>query len=161
MVDQFEEIFTACRDEAEQQRFITAICALAGPAVVVAALRADFYDHALRYPELARALQEHQVVVGPTTRDEVRSTIGRGRPAWPGSPWRTAWPGCATGPARAASPAQVLDRLVAERLIPVDADGQDRPRGPAHRLAAAGAPGPTPAARGCGHGGGGAGSPRR
>ena len=75
VVDQFEEIFTACRDEAEQQRFITAVCALAGPAVVVAALRADFYDHALRYPELARALQEHQVVVGPMTRDEVRSTI--------------------------------------------------------------------------------------
>ena len=75
VVDQFEEIFTACRDEAEQQRFITAICALTGPAVVVAALRADFYDRALRYPELARALQEHQVVVGPMTRHEVRSAI--------------------------------------------------------------------------------------
>ncbi|HZC63046.1 MAG TPA: helix-turn-helix transcriptional regulator, partial [Streptosporangiaceae bacterium] len=50
VVDQFEEIFTACQDEAERQRFITAICALAGPAVVVLALRADFYDRALRYP---------------------------------------------------------------------------------------------------------------
>ena len=75
VVDQFEEIFTACRDEAEQQRFITAICALSGPAVVVAALRADFYDRALRYPELARALQEQQVVVVPMTRHEVRSAI--------------------------------------------------------------------------------------
>jgi WD40 repeat protein/transcriptional regulator with XRE-family HTH domain len=75
VVDQFEEIFTACRDEAEQQRFITAICALTGPAVVVAALRADFYDRALRYPELARALQERQVVVVPMTRHEVRSAI--------------------------------------------------------------------------------------
>ena len=75
VVDQFEEIFTACRDEGEQQRFITAMCALAGPAVVVAALRADFYDRALRYPELARALQERQVVVVPMTRDEVRSAI--------------------------------------------------------------------------------------
>ena len=75
VVDQFEEIFTACRDEAEQQRFITAICALTGPAVVVAALRADFYDRALRYPELARALQERQVVVVPMTRQEVRSAI--------------------------------------------------------------------------------------
>ncbi len=75
VVDQLEEIFTACRDEAEQQRFITAICALSGPAVVVAALRADFYDRALRYPELARALQERQVVVVPMTRQEVRSAI--------------------------------------------------------------------------------------
>jgi hypothetical protein len=46
VVDQFEEIFTACRDEAEQVRFISAICALTGPAVVVIALRADFYDRA-------------------------------------------------------------------------------------------------------------------
>ena len=75
VVDQFEEIFTACREEAERHRFITAICALAGPAVVVLALRADFYDRALRYPELADALQERQVVVVPMTREEVRSAI--------------------------------------------------------------------------------------
>ena len=75
VVDQFEEIFTACRDEEERHRFITAICALAGPAVVVLALRADFYDQALRYPELAAALQERQVVVGPMTREEVRAAI--------------------------------------------------------------------------------------
>jgi WD40 repeat protein/transcriptional regulator with XRE-family HTH domain len=75
VVDQFEEIFTACRDEAERHRFVTAICALAGPAVVVLALRADFYDRALRYPELADALQERQVVVVPMTREEVRSAI--------------------------------------------------------------------------------------
>ena len=74
-MDQFEEIFTASRDEVEQQRFITAICALAGPAVVVLALRADFYDRALHYPELASALQERQVVVVPMTRQEVRSAI--------------------------------------------------------------------------------------
>jgi WD40 repeat protein/transcriptional regulator with XRE-family HTH domain len=75
VVDQFEQVFTACRDEAEQHRFIAALCALSGPAVVVLALRADFYDRALRYPELARALQEHQVVVVPMTRDEVRRAI--------------------------------------------------------------------------------------
>jgi len=75
VVDQFEEIFTACRDEVEQHRFITAICALAGPAVVVLALRADFYDRALRHPELARALQERQVVVVPMTQRQVRRAI--------------------------------------------------------------------------------------
>ena len=75
VVDQFEEVFTECPGEADRQRFITAVCALAGPAVVAIALRADFYDHALRYPELARALQEQQVVVGPMTREEVRRAI--------------------------------------------------------------------------------------
>ena len=75
VVDQLEEIFTACRDEVEQHRFITAVCALAGPAVVVLALRADFYDRALRYPELAGALQERQVVLVPMSRQEVRSAI--------------------------------------------------------------------------------------
>ena len=75
VVDQFEEIFTACRDGVEQHCFIAAICALAGPATVLLALRADFYDRALRYPELARALQEHQVVVVPMARREVRRAI--------------------------------------------------------------------------------------
>ena len=75
IVDQFEEVFTAGLDEAALRTFISAVCALAGPAVVVLALRADFYAHALRYPELARALQERQVVVGPMTRDEVRRAI--------------------------------------------------------------------------------------
>ena len=75
IVDQFEEVFTAGLDEAAQRTFISAVCALAGPAVVVLALRADFYAHGLRYPELARALQERQVVVGPMTRDEVRRAI--------------------------------------------------------------------------------------
>jgi WD40 repeat protein len=75
VVDQFEEVFTECPGEADRQRFITAVCALAGPAVVAIALRADFYDHALRYPELTRALQERQLVVGPMTAEEVRRAI--------------------------------------------------------------------------------------
>ena len=38
-------------------------------------LRADFYPHALRYPELASALQHRQVLVGPMTETELRSAI--------------------------------------------------------------------------------------
>ena len=75
MADQFEEVFTACPDEAERQAFVTAIAALAGPALVVLALRADFYAAALQYPELALVLQDRQIVVGPMTRDEVRRAI--------------------------------------------------------------------------------------
>ena len=84
VVDQFEAIFTegagGCQGsgdgaEAERRAFIDGVCALAGPAVVVLALRADFYDRALRYPGLARALQERQVVLGPMSREEVRAAI--------------------------------------------------------------------------------------
>jgi WD40 repeat protein len=75
VVDQFEAIFTDCQDESERQAFITAVCALSGPAIVVVALRADFYDRALRYPALARALQERQIVLGPMSAAQVRRAI--------------------------------------------------------------------------------------
>jgi WD40 repeat protein/transcriptional regulator with XRE-family HTH domain/ABC-type Fe3+/spermidine/putrescine transport system ATPase subunit len=90
IVDQFEEIFTACQDEAERRSFIAALQAAAqcraggatgqsggpGPAaLVVLGLRADFYAHALRYPEMVPAIQDHQVVVGPMTEAELRSVI--------------------------------------------------------------------------------------
>jgi WD40 repeat protein/transcriptional regulator with XRE-family HTH domain len=75
VVDQFEEVFTAGLDSGEQRAFIAALCALAGPAMVLLALRADFYDHALHHPGLARALQQRQVVVGPMSWDEVRRAI--------------------------------------------------------------------------------------
>jgi len=75
VVDQFEETFAACDDEQERQAFITALCALCAPAVVVLGMRADFYATALRYPPLARALQERQVVVGPMTARQLTLAI--------------------------------------------------------------------------------------
>jgi WD40 repeat protein/transcriptional regulator with XRE-family HTH domain len=75
VVDQFEAVFTDCTDEDQRQAFIAAVCALSGPAIVVLALRADFYDRALRYPQLARALQERQIVLGPMSAAQVRSAI--------------------------------------------------------------------------------------
>jgi len=43
--------------------------------VVAIALRADFYEHALRYPQLSAALQDRQVVLGPMSPSQVRSAI--------------------------------------------------------------------------------------
>ncbi len=74
-MDQFEEIFADCEDEAERQAFISALCALRLPALVVLGLRADFYGRALTYPRLAAALQERQVVVGPMSEAELRDAI--------------------------------------------------------------------------------------
>jgi len=75
IVDQFEAVFTRCQDEDQRREFITAVCELALKATVVLALRADFYDQALRYPGLATALQSRQVVLGPMTAEQVRQVI--------------------------------------------------------------------------------------
>ena len=74
-MDQFEAVFTRCQDEDQRREFITAVCELAMKATVILALRADFYDQALRYPGLATALQSRQVVLGPMTTEQVRQAI--------------------------------------------------------------------------------------
>ena len=75
IVDQFETVFTQCRDEAERGEFVRELCELARTHLVILALRADFYDHALRYPGLAAALQARHVVLGPMTAEQVRRAI--------------------------------------------------------------------------------------
>jgi WD40 repeat protein len=74
-VDQMEAVFTQCPDEAQRREFIAAVCDLARTTPVVMALRADFYDHAIRYPELAAALEERQVVLGAMTAEQIRRAI--------------------------------------------------------------------------------------
>src|ERR1700689_3645800 len=70
IVDQFEAVFTRCQDEEQRQAFIGAVGELAETATVILALRADFYDQALRYPVLGAALQARQVVPGPGPADQ-------------------------------------------------------------------------------------------
>ncbi|MEU6505827.1 hypothetical protein [Streptomyces sp. NPDC046942] len=84
IVDQFEEAFTLCPDEADRRTFIQllhAVCTpLAGadgpaPVVVVLGIRADFYEQCLGYPELADALQHRHMVLGPLTSAELREAV--------------------------------------------------------------------------------------
>jgi WD40 repeat protein/transcriptional regulator with XRE-family HTH domain len=78
VVDQFEEVFTTCVDEDEQRAFIAALTALAtdrGRTLVVLGLRADFYAHALRHPQLLAALDHGQLTVGPMNAAELRAAI--------------------------------------------------------------------------------------
>lgn len=80
IVDQFEQVFTAIPDKDEKERhlFIAALCAAAtGPdaALVIIGLRADFYAHALRHPQLVAALRERQITVGAMNDDELREVI--------------------------------------------------------------------------------------
>jgi WD40 repeat protein len=77
IVDQFEAVFTLCADEHERTGLVGALCELARTALVVLALRADFYGQAIRYPGLRQALQERHVVLGPMTAGQVRDAVVR------------------------------------------------------------------------------------
>ncbi|WP_172803273.1 WD40 repeat domain-containing protein [Alloactinosynnema sp. L-07] len=72
VVDQFEELFTHCADEAERALFVSA---LRSPAVVVLALRADFYGHCTAYPEFVSALRRGHLPLGAMSAAELRAVI--------------------------------------------------------------------------------------
>ncbi|WP_330273631.1 helix-turn-helix domain-containing protein [Lentzea sp. NBC_00516] len=72
VVDQFEELFTLCRNEELRQWLITA---LTGCRKVVIGIRADYYGHCAQYPELVEALDGSQLLLGPMTPDELRLAI--------------------------------------------------------------------------------------
>jgi len=77
--DQFEEVIAACRDEGERAAFVDALVATTRDArrraLVLVAVRADFYGRCDAYPELARLLGANHVLVGPMRRDELRRAI--------------------------------------------------------------------------------------
>jgi WD40 repeat protein/energy-coupling factor transporter ATP-binding protein EcfA2 len=80
LVDQFEELFTLCRDERERRDFVdnllTAVAdETAGPTMVVITLRADFYTHCAQYRVLRALLESHQVYIGQMNGDELRRAI--------------------------------------------------------------------------------------
>jgi WD40 repeat protein len=119
VVDQFEEVFTLVpgRDDSSQQAFIAALCAAAtqpsGPrgepaALVIIAVRGDFWARCAAHRRLAGMMQDGQFVVGPMTEPELRQAI--------------------TGPAAAAG-FQVDSDLANAVLIDLDAAGHDTAEG--------------------------------
>jgi hypothetical protein len=72
VVDQFEELFTLCRNEELRGWLISA---LIGCTKVVIGVRADYHEHCAQYPELAAALNGGQLTVGAMTPDELRLAI--------------------------------------------------------------------------------------
>ncbi|HJS49808.1 MAG TPA: protein kinase, partial [Gaiellaceae bacterium] len=77
VVDQLEEVFTLCPDEAGRGHFIDALMDLreTGSASIVATLRADFYGQCANYPRLAVAVAEHQHLLGAMSSGELRRAI--------------------------------------------------------------------------------------
>jgi transcriptional regulator with XRE-family HTH domain len=78
-VDQFEELFTLCGDDAERHLFVDALMAAwrdpASPVVVIIALRADFYGRVAAYPQLAAAVVAHQALIGPMSAMDLRRAV--------------------------------------------------------------------------------------
>ncbi|MBN1813285.1 MAG: hypothetical protein JXA14_15725 [Anaerolineae bacterium] len=88
VVDQFEELFTQCRDPVQRRAFIDNLLTATGVSspgkkagsddgltIVVIALRADFYHHCAQFENLRPALENYQVYIGPMTPEELRRTI--------------------------------------------------------------------------------------
>ncbi|MEU4447720.1 XRE family transcriptional regulator [Actinosynnema sp. NPDC050801] len=74
VVDQFEEVFTLCR-EADRRWLVRALTHAAGAARVVIGVRADFYGHCARHPELLDALHRSQSLVGPMSAEQLRRAV--------------------------------------------------------------------------------------
>ena len=120
IIDQFEQLFTLPTvpdAEGERQAFITALFAMAstpvGPeeqpaALVIIAVRGDYWDRCAAYPELASALQKAQFVVGPMAESDLRRAI--------------------TGPAEAAG-LQIDDSLVGTIISDLRTTGSDNGAG--------------------------------
>jgi WD40 repeat protein/class 3 adenylate cyclase/tRNA A-37 threonylcarbamoyl transferase component Bud32 len=73
VVDQFEEVFTACGDVSQRTRFFEELLAYRGTVLI--ALRADFYGHCAAHEELARVVSRNNVLLGPMTRDEMQRAV--------------------------------------------------------------------------------------
>lgn len=83
VVDQFEELFTLCADHDVREAFVNALLVAAHggggapTALVVLAVRADFFGQCAAFRQLVPALQGRQVVVGPMAPAELRDAIER------------------------------------------------------------------------------------
>lgn len=78
-VDQLEELFAAEVSDERRAAFVTALVETAWDperrALVIIALRADFFVQLARYPELSDLVGPNHVLLGPMSTSELRRTI--------------------------------------------------------------------------------------
>ncbi len=85
VVDQFEEVFTLCKDKnvAERKQFFAcllgAVEKAAGKLCVILAMRADFFGKCLEqeYSGLGQKIQDNLVSVTPMNQEQLREAIAR------------------------------------------------------------------------------------
>ena len=80
-VDQLEEVWTVCHDEAERRQFLDALGDLAtdprSPVSVVVAVRADYLSELAEHADLRTLVGSGTVLVGPLTPAEIRRAVER------------------------------------------------------------------------------------
>ncbi|MCB8980699.1 MAG: hypothetical protein H6657_25085 [Ardenticatenaceae bacterium] len=77
-VDQFEELFTQCRDPQEQQAFVDNIVSAAqtqGAVTVLLSIRADFYGHVSQFSNLTDLISQQQVYIKPMVEEDLVRVI--------------------------------------------------------------------------------------
>jgi DNA-binding SARP family transcriptional activator/WD40 repeat protein/GTPase SAR1 family protein len=78
VIDQFEEVFTACTDDSARDRFIRTLIEAGDPdnaMVVAVVIRSDYYGSCAEYPKLARLLGDSHVLVAAMTDSELRQAV--------------------------------------------------------------------------------------
>ncbi|MCB0036676.1 MAG: ATP-binding protein, partial [Anaerolineales bacterium] len=75
-IDQFEELFTQCKDEAKRQLFIANLLnAQSNSCKIILTIRADFYAQCLRYEQLRDVLETSQKPIGEMSNEELVEAI--------------------------------------------------------------------------------------
>ncbi len=80
VVDQFEELFTECKDRTEQQAFVSNLVYATAPTTdgvttVILTLRADFYSQCFVFEDMLKLLEVQQRTVRRMTNEELRTAI--------------------------------------------------------------------------------------
>ncbi|BBD60737.1 WD-40 repeat-containing protein [Nostoc sp. HK-01] len=75
VIDQFEELFTLCNDEAQRQKFIDKLISLSQQQKVIITMRADFWGECATYPKLKEMMQVRQELIAPMDSEELRSAM--------------------------------------------------------------------------------------
>ncbi|MDE2856132.1 MAG: protein kinase [Chloroflexota bacterium] len=79
MIDQFEELFTQVERESDRQQFLdlilNAVKAEDSPIIIIATLRADFYDRPLMYQGFGELIRARTELVLPLNDEELAETI--------------------------------------------------------------------------------------
>jgi WD40 repeat protein len=76
VIDQFEEVFTLCLDEANRRTWISKLLALvqSGQRVIIT-MRADFWGECAPYSELKALMQKRQELIAPMNSMELRTAM--------------------------------------------------------------------------------------
>lgn len=79
LVDQFEEVYSLCKAEREQDGFVDALVAAAshpdGRVAVILTLRSDFLGETQRHGALNAAIARHSLIVPAMSADDLRLAI--------------------------------------------------------------------------------------